>query len=86
MNLPNKAGTWQISYEEYDKYSETTESLTVELEVYPLEPCGNILCFWAADLGIFLDTSDFWDTDEWLGHIPVELLRLPNAKYTFLHP
>jgi hypothetical protein len=43
------------------------------LEVYELEPAGNVLCVWWKDVGQPVDTTDFWSSDEWLGHIPVHL-------------
>ena len=46
-----------------------------EIEIYPLEPVGGVLCLWGPDVGITYsgskDTQEVWDTDEWQGHIPV---------------
>lgn len=46
-----------------------------EIEVYPLEPCGDVLCVWGPDVGLSYtgaaETQGVWTTDEWQGHIPV---------------
>jgi hypothetical protein len=57
-----------------------------EFDVYPLEPvCGAPLCVWAEEAGIIgLTTSEVWDTDEWLGHVPVSCLADPRRTFTFL--
>lgn len=57
--VPNSPGIWEA------------EDGT-QIDVYPLEPVNNILCVWAGDVGINLNTTDVWSTDEWLGHIPVD--------------
>jgi len=58
----------------------------VEFDVYPLEPvCGSPLCVWAEEVGIIgLTTSAVWDTDEWLGHVPVWCLADSSRTFTFL--
>jgi hypothetical protein len=58
ITIPNSPGIWEAEN-------------GFRIDVYPLEPVDNILCVWCQDVGINLDTSDIWSTDEWLGHIPV---------------
>jgi hypothetical protein len=57
----NSSGYW--------KHNETGEIL----DVYELEPVGNILCVWCQDVGQVFDTTDIWSSDEWLGHCPVDV-------------
>lgn len=66
--IPDSSGIW-----------ESVEDGT-QIEVYPLEPVNNILCVWAGDVGINLNTSDVWSTDEWLGHIPVDYFVSETRK------
>lgn len=84
MPLPNIAGVW------LHKPTET------EIDIYPLDPCGGVLCLWGPDVGhgytSQADTQGCWDSDEWQGHIPAmrydgapdawELLAPSNAKST----
>lgn len=64
MSVPDRAGLWRLT----DHSGEV-----IEFDVYPL-PNG-MLCGWCEDLGLDLSVSEFWDTDEWLGHVPVVLMR-----------
>ncbi|RWZ87179.1 MAG: hypothetical protein EO766_11610 [Hydrotalea sp. AMD] len=57
----NSPGFW--------KHKETGEIL----DVYELEPVGNILCVWCGDVGNPVDQTEVWSSDEWLGHIPVDI-------------
>lgn len=91
-SIPDKEGVWRIDYDEpcNDKpgigYTDS-RPVSIELDVYALDPCDGILCIWVDDIGGCLTgPSDFWDTDEWLGHIPVELAvsHFANAKFTYL--
>lgn len=62
---PTHAGEW--------KHIPTGEVV----DVYPLEPTGGQLCVWGPDVGITysgaVETQGCWTTDEWQGHIPVNL-------------
>jgi hypothetical protein len=59
--IPDRAGVWLID--------------GAEVEVYPLEPVGGVLCIWGPENGYTYsgsqETQQCWDTDEWQGHIPV---------------
>ena len=91
----DREGRWRVEYIEcirganpviHDKGA--WAPATMEFDVYPLEPVGGRLCVWAEEIGMFLDgPSQVWDSDEWLGHLPVILLPFDAcapAKYTFL--
>ena len=63
VNIPDSAGVWlHIPSNE-------------EIDIYPLDPVGGILCLWGPDVVITYsgakDRQEVWDTDEWQGHIPV---------------
>jgi hypothetical protein len=60
MMIPNRQGVWQ-------------NSQGTCLEIYILEPTGH-LCFWAKDLDRLPWENNFWVTDEFLGHLPVDFL------------
>lgn len=77
MNVPDKRGVW------------LHEPTNEEIDVYPLDPVGGILCIWGPDVGMsytgFKETQDVWDTDEWQGHIPVH--RFDNkGPWQYLRP
>lgn len=76
MNCPNKPGTWLHFPSEQ------------AIDIYPLEPCGGVLCLWGPDVGIAYtgaaDTQSVWTTDEWQGHIPVNIWD-DTGPWEFLH-
>ena len=45
------------------------------IEIYKLEPAGDVLCLWGPDVGMTYtlgqETQGVWTTDEWQGHIPI---------------
>jgi hypothetical protein len=92
-SIPDREGVWRIDYDEPCAWESgigytSSRPVTIELDVYALDPCDGILCIWSDDIGGCLSgPSDVWDTDEWLGHIPVEsaVSHLHNAKFTFLN-
>ncbi len=56
-----------------------------EFDVYPLEPVGGVLCVWCEDVGKGdIAETTHWDTDEWVGYIPVHYLAWPSRVFTFL--
>ena len=63
VKIPDSAGVWL--------HIPTDQ----EVDIYPLDPVGGILCLWGPDVGISYtgakDRQEVWDTDEWQGHIPV---------------
>lgn len=90
--FPDRVGRWHVKYREcVQSCNPTINQIGIwkvqekEFDVYELTPCGGILCFWGSDLGVDLTgPSQVWETDEWLGHIPVSLLGLDEAVYTYL--
>lgn len=42
------------------------------IDVYELTPVDCILCVWGPEVGFDHGGSEFFDTDEWLGHVPVQ--------------
>ena len=73
--IPDKPGRWK---------HEPTEEV---VDVYSLEPAGNILCLWGPDVGITYTglgaKQQIWDTDEFQGHVPVHLYG--NGPWSFVH-
>ena len=72
MPLPNCEGRWL--------HKPTGDVI----DIYPLDPCGGVLCLWGPDIGQgytgVADTQGCWLTDEWQGHIPVHLYdNFPDA-------
>lgn len=63
-HIPDREGVWRLT----DRNGEVFED-----EVYRL-PNGT-LCVWGSDFGqVGICTTEVWETDEWLGHIPVSCL------------
>jgi hypothetical protein len=71
VSLPTYAGVWR------------NERTTEEIDVYPLVPVNSILCLWGPDIGYQGDSSDIWDTDEFIGHIPVHRYE-EGSSWTFV--
>ena len=59
MPLPNVKGVW--------RHMPTGR----DIDIYPLDPVGGVLCLWGPDVGYMGDDpASVWDSDEWNGHIP----------------
>lgn len=62
--VPDRVGVWRLT----DHNGETTD-----FDVYKL-PTGH-LCAWCEDVDVTIDgDSIIWDSDEWVGHVPVECM------------
>lgn len=71
LQYPDRAGVWRI------------DQTGDELEVYPLDPMGGMLCIWGPEVGYMGGESDIWDSDEWIGHIPVHRYQV-GVTWTFV--
>lgn len=75
MKYPDREGVWW------------SEEHQCEVDVYPLEPVGGILCIWGEDIGFTFTGqgcgTEVWDNDEWQGHIPIGCACL-EGEWTFL--
>ena len=74
--LPNKPGVWH--------HIPTNQ----DIDIYPLEPVFDVLCFWGPDVGISYsgsaDTQTIWDSDEWQGHIRPECFDYVPENWEFV--
>lgn len=93
LAAPDRSGWWRIDHQEVTGWRNNQAAswapATLEVEVYPLEPVGDTLCVWGEDIGGGFDgPSEIWDTDEWLGHIPVRCLagQFLSPRFTYLRP
>jgi len=62
VSIPDRIGVWRLTLHDGE---------VLEFDVYEL-PTGH-LCAWCVDVGLSggIDDSLVWDTDEWVGHVPV---------------
>ena len=63
--IPDQPGQWRLV---------KPDGETIEFDTYHL-PTGH-LCAWCDEVGIAggIDSSLFWDTDEWVGHVPASCM------------
>ena len=73
MNYPDKEGVWRCHPSDDDFF---------DFDVYPM-PNGE-LCAWCDEVNRRdVDHTEYWDTDEFLGHIPVHFLK-QDGEFIFL--
>lgn len=72
---PIKEGLYHLKHWNGFEYNE------LEVEVYELP--NSTLCVWAEELGIHLDWTMHWNTDEWLGHLPISTIE---GTWFFIKP
>ena len=83
---PDREGRWRMSSPSYTTcLGYFVDAETFDFDVYPLDPACGILCAWCDEVGLRdIALTQFWDSDEWLGHIPVHFLASPLRTFYFL--